>query len=210
VTVASASTTRTEDSLGAALITRGGSAREDKLVPKPANVTFEQAAVVAVSGLTALQGLRDAGRVKQGQHVLIIGASGGVGTFAVQIAKSFGAEASGVCSTAKTDLVSAIGADHVIDYTQGDFADGPQRYDLILDIGGNTPLSRLRRALTPRGTLVIVGGEDSGRWTGLSRQLGALALSPFVRHRLTIGIPKNPASTSNVSPNSSKPVGSLP
>jgi NADPH:quinone reductase-like Zn-dependent oxidoreductase len=165
-------------------------AREDKLVPRPPNVTFAQAAVVAISGLTALQSLRDAGRVKQGQHVLVIGASGGVGTFAVQIAKSFGAEVTGVCSTAKTDLVSSIGADHVIDYTQGDFAEGPQRYDLILDIGGNTPLSRLRRALTPRGTLVIVGGEDSGRWTGLSRQLRALVLSPFVRHRLTIRIPK--------------------
>ncbi len=165
-------------------------AREDKLVPKPANVTFEQAAVVAVSGLTALQSLRDAGRVKQGQHVLIIGASGGVGTFAVQIAKSFGAEVTGVCSTAKADLVSSIGADHVIDYTQSDLTDGPQRYDLILDIGGNTPLSRLRRVLTPRGTLVIVGGEESGRWTGLSRQLRALALSPFVRQRLTIRVPK--------------------
>jgi NADPH:quinone reductase-like Zn-dependent oxidoreductase len=166
------------------------SAREDKLVPKPANITFEQAAVLAISGLTALQSLRDAGRLKAGQHVLIIGASGGVGTFAVQIAKTFAAEVTGVCSTTKTDLVSSIGADHVIDYTRDDFADGPQRYDLILDIGGNSSLSRLRRALTPRGTLVIVGGEDSGRWTGLSRQLRALALSPFVRQRLTIRIPK--------------------
>lgn len=165
-------------------------AREDKLVPKPPTLALERAAVVAISGLTALQSLRDAGRVKSGQHVLVIGASGGVGTFAVQIAKSFGAEVTGVCSTAKTDLVSSIGADHVIDYTQQDFADAAQRYDLILDIGGNAPLSRLRRALTPRGTLVIVGGEDSGRWTGLRRQLRALALSPFVRQRLTIRIPK--------------------
>ena len=165
-------------------------ARQDKLVPKPANITFEQAAVLAVSGLTALQSLRDAGRVQAGQHVLIIGASGGVGTFAVQIAKSFGAEVTGVCSTTKTDLVTSIGADHVIDYTRDDFADGPQRYDLILDIGGNSSLSRLRRALTQRGTLVIVGGEHSGRWTGLSRQLRALALSPFIRQRLTIRIPK--------------------
>jgi NADPH:quinone reductase-like Zn-dependent oxidoreductase len=165
-------------------------ARENKLVLKPPNVTFEQAAVVAISGLTALQSLRDAGRVKQGQHVLVIGASGGVGTFGVQLAKSFGAQVTGVCSTAKTDLVSSIGADQVIDYTQGDFANGPQHYDLILDIGGNTPLSRLRRALAPRGTLVIVGGEDNGRWTGLSRQLRALALSPFVRQRLTIRFPK--------------------
>jgi NADPH:quinone reductase-like Zn-dependent oxidoreductase len=159
-------------------------------VPKPTNITLEQAAVVAISGLTALQSLRDAGRVKPEQHVLVIGASGGVGTFAVQIAKSLGAKVTGVCSAAKADLVSAIGADHVIDYTQGDFADGPQRYDLILDIAGNSPLSRLRRILTPRGTLVIVGGEDSGRWTGLSRQLRAVALSPFVRQRLTIRIPK--------------------
>jgi NADPH:quinone reductase-like Zn-dependent oxidoreductase len=166
------------------------SAREDKLVPTPANLAPERASVVAVSGLTALQSLRDAGRVQPGHHVLVIGASGGVGTFAVQIAKACGAEVTGVCSTAKTDLVASIGADHVIDYTRNDFADGAQRYDVILDIGGNTSLSRLRRALKPRGTLVIVGGEDSGRWTGLSRQLRALALSPFVRQRLTIRVPK--------------------
>ena len=160
-------------------------AREDKLARKPANLTFGQAAAVAVSGLTALQGLRDAGRLRPGQHVLIIGASGGVGTFAVQIAKALGARVTGVCSTAKTGLVSSIGADHVLDYTRDDFADGSQRYDLILDIGGNSPLARLRRALTPGGTLVIVGGEDGGRWTGMSRQLRALARSPFTRQRLT-------------------------
>jgi NADPH:quinone reductase-like Zn-dependent oxidoreductase len=160
-------------------------ARADKLTHKPANLTFDQAAAVAVSGLTALQGLRDAGRVRPGQHVLITGASGGVGTFAVQIAKALGARVTGVCSTAKTGLVSSIGADHVLDYTRDDVADGSQRYDLILDIGGNSPLSRLRRALTPAGTLVIVGGEDGGRWTGMSRQLRALALSPFTRQRLT-------------------------
>jgi NADPH:quinone reductase-like Zn-dependent oxidoreductase len=165
-------------------------AREDRLVPKPSNITLEQAAVVAISGLTALQSLRDAGRVKAGQRVLIIGASGGVGTFAVQIAKTFGADVTGVCSTSKTDLVTSIGADHVIDYTQDDFADGQQRYDLILDIGGNSPLARLRDALTPRGTLVIIGGEDSGRWTGMRRQLHALAVSPLARQRLTIRIPK--------------------
>jgi NADPH:quinone reductase-like Zn-dependent oxidoreductase len=161
-------------------------AREGKLARKPADLTFGQAAAVAVSGLTALQGLRDAGRLQPGQHVLIIGASGGVGTFAVQIAKAFGAQVTGVCSTAKTGLVASIGADHVIDYSQDDFADGPQRYDLILDLGGNSPLSRLRRALTPAGTLVIVGGEDGGRWTGMGRQLRAVALSPFVRQRLTM------------------------
>ncbi len=162
------------------------SAREDKLARKPANLTFDQAAAVGVSGLTALQGLRDAGRVESGQHVLIVGASGGVGTFAVQIAKAFGAKVTGVCSTAKLDLVRSIGADHVVDYTKDDFANGPQRYDLVVDIGGNSPLSRLRRALTPRRTLVIVGGEDSGRWLGMGRQLRALALSPFVPQRLTM------------------------
>ncbi len=161
-------------------------AREDKLARKPANLTFGQAAAAAVSGLTALQALRDAGRLQPGQHVLIIGASGGVGTFAVQIAKAFGAQVTGVCSTAKTGLVASTGADHVIDYSQDDFADGRQRYDLILDLGGNSPLSRLRRALTPAGTLVIVGGEDGGRWTGMDRQLRALARSPFVRQRLTM------------------------
>jgi NADPH:quinone reductase-like Zn-dependent oxidoreductase len=160
-------------------------ARQDKLVPKPADLSFEQAAAVAVSGLTALQGLRDAGHLQQGQHVLIIGASGGVGTFAVQIAKALGAEVTGVCSAAKTGLVASIGADHVIDYAKTDFADGTQRYDLILDLAGNTPLPRLRRALTPAGTLVIVGGEDAGRWTGMGRQLRAAALSPFVHQRLT-------------------------
>jgi NADPH:quinone reductase-like Zn-dependent oxidoreductase len=160
-------------------------ARADKLAGKPASLTLDQAAAVAVSGLTALQGLRDAGRVQPGQHVLIIGASGGVGTFAVQIAKALGALVTGVCSTAKTGLVSSIGADNVIDYTHDHFWDGRQRYDLILDIGGNAALSRLRHVLTPAGTLVIVGGEDSGRWTGMSRQLRALTLSLFVRQRLT-------------------------
>jgi NADPH:quinone reductase-like Zn-dependent oxidoreductase len=161
-------------------------ARQDKLARRPATLAFDQAAAVAVSGLTALQGLRDAGRLQPGQHVLIIGASGGVGTFAVQIARALGAQVTGVCSTAKTGLVASIGADHVIDYSRDDFADGSRRYDLILDIGGSTPLSRLRRALTPAGTLVIAGGEDGGRWTGMGRQLRALALSPFVRQRLTM------------------------
>ena len=164
-------------------------APENKLAPKPANLTFEQAAVLAISGLTALQGLRDRGKVKPGQKVLIIGASGGVGTYAVQLAKAFGAEVTGVCSTAKVELVRSIGADHVIDYTREDFADGSRRYDLILDIGGNSTLSRLRRALAPKGTLVIVGGEG-GKWTGMSRQLRALALSPLVRQRLTMFVNK--------------------
>jgi NADPH:quinone reductase-like Zn-dependent oxidoreductase len=160
-------------------------AREDKLAPKPASLTFEQAAVVAISGLTALQGLRDHGRVEPEQRVLIIGASGGVGTYAVQIAKAFGAEVTGVCSTTKVDIVRSIGADHVIDYTRVDFAEGEPRYDLILDIGGNSSLARLRRALTPKGTLVIVGGETDGRWLGgTDRQLRAMMLSPFVGQKL--------------------------
>jgi NADPH:quinone reductase-like Zn-dependent oxidoreductase len=166
-------------------------ARPDKLARKPTGLAFAQAAAVAVSGLTALQGLRDAGRLRPGQHVLITGASGGVGTYAVQIAKALGAEVTGVCSTAKAGLVSSIGADHVLDYTRDDFAAGPQRYDLILDIGGNAALSRLRHALTAAGTLVIVGGEDGGRWTGMSRQLRALALSPFTRQRLTTFISRH-------------------
>ncbi len=162
-------------------------APENKLAPKPANLTFEQAAVVAISGLTALQALRDHGRVEAGQKVLVIGASGGVGTYAVQLAKAFGAEVTGVCSTTKADMVRSLGADHVIDYTRDDFADGRQRYDLILDIGGNSSLARLRRALTPKGTLVIVGGETGGRWLGgLDRQLRALLLSPFVGQKLTM------------------------
>jgi NADPH:quinone reductase-like Zn-dependent oxidoreductase len=166
-------------------------AREDKLARKPANLTFDQAAAVAVSGLTALQSLTGIGHIEPGQHVLIVGASGGVGTFAVQIARALGAEVTGVCSTTKLELVRSIGADRVIDYTQDDFATGRERYDLILDIGGNSPLSRLRRVLTPRGTLVIVGGEDGGRWTGgFGRQLRTVALSPFVRQRLTMKTPR--------------------
>jgi NADPH:quinone reductase-like Zn-dependent oxidoreductase len=160
-------------------------ALEDKLAPRPANLTFEQAAAIAISGLTALQGLRDHGKVRPGQKVLVIGASGGVGTFAVQIAKAFGAHVTGVCSTTKVDMVRSIGADHVIDYTREDFAEGDQRYDLILDIGGNSSLSRLRRVLAPQGTLVIVGGEGGGRWLGgTDRQLRALMLSPFVGQKL--------------------------
>jgi NADPH:quinone reductase-like Zn-dependent oxidoreductase len=157
----------------------------DKLAPKPANLAYEEAAAVPISGITALQAVRDHGRVQAGQKVLIVGASGGVGTFAVQIAKAFGAEVTGVCSTAKVDLVRAIGADHVVDYTREDFADGKLRYDVILDIGGNRRLSHLRRALTAPGRLVIVGGETDGRWLGGSdRQIRALALSPFVGQKL--------------------------
>jgi NADPH:quinone reductase-like Zn-dependent oxidoreductase len=161
-------------------------ALESKLAPRPAKLSFEQAAVLAISGLTALQGVRDRGHVAPGQEALIIGASGGVGTYALQLAKAFGAEVTGVCSTAKVEMVRSIGADHVIDYTQEDFAAGEHRYDVILDIGGNAPLSRLRRALAPKGTLVIAGGETGGRWLGgTDRQLRALVLSRFVDQKLT-------------------------
>jgi NADPH:quinone reductase-like Zn-dependent oxidoreductase len=161
-------------------------ARPDKLVLKPANVTFEQAAAVPISGLSALQAIRDDGRLQPGQRVLIIGAGGGVGTFAVQIAKALGADVTGVCSTDKVDLVRSIGADDVIDYTRQDFTDAGARYDLIVDNAGRRKLSHLRRALTPKGTLVIVGGEGGGRWTGgfLRGVLRAPILSLFVGQRL--------------------------
>jgi NADPH:quinone reductase-like Zn-dependent oxidoreductase len=159
-------------------------ARQDKLVPKPTGLSFEQAATVAVSGLAAIKGLHT-GRIAAGQKVLIIGASGGVGTYAVQLAKAFGAKVTGVASTGKVGLVRSIGADEVIDYTRADFADGRQHYDLILDIGGNSRLSRLRRALTPKGTLVIAGSEGA-RWTGVGRQTRALMLSLVVPQRLTM------------------------
>jgi NADPH:quinone reductase-like Zn-dependent oxidoreductase len=159
-------------------------ARAGLLARKPANLSFERAASVPVSGVTALQAVRKA-QVQQGQRVLIVGASGGVGTFAVQIAKAFGAEVTGVCSTAKTDMVRSLGADHVIDYARDDFTNGEQRYDVILDTGGNRRLSHLRRALTPQGTLVIVGGETGGRWLGgFERSLGAVLLSPLVSQKL--------------------------
>ena len=166
-------------------------ARQDKIAPKPANLTFEQAAAVPTSGSTALQALRDAGKVQPRQTVLIIGAAGGVGSFAVQIAKAFGAHVTGVCSTTKVELVRSIGADDVIDYTRDDFAETGQRYDLILDIAGNRSLSHLRRGLAPRGTLVIVGGEGGGRWFGgIDRQLRAQMLSPFVSQKLGTFIAK--------------------
>jgi NADPH:quinone reductase-like Zn-dependent oxidoreductase len=173
-------------------------ARVGLLALKPANLSFEQAAAVPVSGMTALQGVRDRAQLQRGEKVLIIGASGGVGAFAVQIAKAFGAVVTGVCSTAKTDLVRALGADHVIDYAHEDFADGVQTYDVILDIGGNNRLSHLRRALTPGGRLVIVGGETDGRWLGgFDRQLRAIILSPLVSQKLGIlGAKENAADLS--------------
>lgn len=139
---------------------------ENRLALKPANITFEQAAAIPVAGVTALQGLRDKGRIQAGQNVLINGAAGGVGTFAVQIAKSFGAAATAVCSTGSVDLVRSIGADHVIDYTREDVMTGAQRYDLILDCVGNRSLSVWRRVMTAKGTFVAVGARPGGRWVG--------------------------------------------
>ncbi len=153
---------------------------ENKLVLKPANITFEQAAAVPVAAITALQGLRDKGRIQPGQNVLINGAAGGVGTFAVQIAKSFGADVTGVCSTRSVDLVLSIGADHVFDYTREDFTQSGQRYDLIFDCVGSRALSACRRVMTPKGIYVIIGGP-AGRWIGpLAPSLRAFLVSPFV------------------------------
>jgi NADPH:quinone reductase-like Zn-dependent oxidoreductase len=152
---------------------------------KPANLTFEQAAAVPLAALTALQGLRDRGRTQPGQKVLIIGAGGGVGTFAVQIAKWLGAEVTSVCSTGKVDLVRSLGSDHVIDYTREDFVRSGQRYDLVLQLAGTRSPSDCRRALTPTGTLLLSSGESSGRWVGpIGRIVKAAVLSPFVRQRL--------------------------
>jgi len=157
---------------------------QGQLAQKPANLSFEQAAAVPISGFAALQALRDTGGVQPGQQVVVIGASGGVGSFAVQLAKAFGAQVTGVCSTKSVEMVRSIGADHVIDYTQEDFTRTGQRYDLILEMAGNRSLSHLRRALTPKGTLVLVGGSG-GRWfMGIGRTLRAVVVSPFVGQRL--------------------------
>lgn len=161
-------------------------AREDKLAHKPSTLSFDQAAAVPISATTALQGLR-LGRIEAGQKVLIIGASGGVGTYAVQLAKANGAEVTGVCSAAKADLVRSLGADHTLDYATDDVTDGSRRYDLILDIAGNTPLRHLRHALNPTGSLVIVGGESKGNLTGgVGRSLRAPLVSIFVPQRLAM------------------------
>ena len=170
-------------------------ARADKLARKPVSLSFAQAAVVPISAATALQALTDHGRLESGQRVLVIGASGGVGSYAVQLAKALGAEVTGVAGTAKLDLVRSLGAAHVIDYAHEDFADNEARYDLILDIAGNPSLRRLRRALTPTGTAVIVGGEDGGDLTGgMNRTLRALALSPFISQKFANFINKERAS----------------
>jgi NADPH:quinone reductase-like Zn-dependent oxidoreductase len=161
-------------------------APEEKLVRKPANLTFEQAAAVPVSATTAMQAVR-MGRVGAGHRVMVIGASGGVGTYAVQIAKALGAEVTGVCSTSKIDLVRSLGADHIVDYTTDDLTSGSRGYDTVLDIGGNTPLRKLRRILAREGALVIVGGESKGSWTGgFGRSLRAPVWSLVVSQRLTM------------------------
>lgn len=160
---------------------------DDQVVHKPANLTFEQAAAVPIAGCTALIGLRDSAKVRPGQSVLINGASGGVGTFAVQIAKSFGASVTAVCRTRNVDLVRRIGADHVIDYTRQDFTRVPLRYEVVLDLVGNRTLTDLRRVLTPEGTLVLSGGgvSEGGSIVGpLGLFTKRKLLSPFVRHRL--------------------------
>jgi NADPH:quinone reductase-like Zn-dependent oxidoreductase len=159
-------------------------AREAKLAPMPAGLSAEEAAVVPISGTTALQAVRDHGRVQAGQSVLVIGASGGVGTFAVQLAKAAGAHVTAVGSTEKLDVVRSLGADDVVDYRTTDLLSLGRRFDVVLDIGGNRPLRNLRRLLAPAGTLVIVGGEDGGRWLGMGRQVLALLLSPFSRQTL--------------------------
>jgi NADPH:quinone reductase-like Zn-dependent oxidoreductase len=160
------------------------SADEDNFVTRPSGMSFEQAAAVPMAALTALQGVRDQGRVEPGQKVLINGASGGVGTFAVQIAKWYGAEVTGVCSTRNVDMVRSIGADHVIDYTRDDFADDPRRFDLFLDSAVSRSLSDCRRALTPDGTYVALG-DSGGRWVGgLGRVVQTRVQTPFVRQKL--------------------------
>jgi NADPH:quinone reductase-like Zn-dependent oxidoreductase len=160
------------------------SVSQDALALKPSNTTFEQAAALPISGFTAIQAIRDKGQVQPGQKVLIIGASGGVGTYAVQIAKAYGAEVTGVCGTRNLDMVRSIGADHVIDYTVEDVTESGALYDVILDTAGNRSLSHLRQALAPNGTLIIVGGSGGPWLMGVGRTLQAVVTSPFTSQKL--------------------------
>lgn len=157
---------------------------EATLAHKPTNLTFAEAAAVPISGLTALQGVRDKGAIQSGHRVLVNGAAGGVGTLAVQVARSFGAHVTGVCSTGNVELIRSLGADRVVDYTREDFTASDERYDLILDMVGNRSLAKCRRALRPEGTLVLVGGRGGPWFMGTDRWLKALVLSPFVGQRL--------------------------
>ncbi|AMB60117.1 NAD(P)-dependent alcohol dehydrogenase [Microterricola viridarii] len=160
-------------------------ARADRIAAKPASLSFEQAAALPISAGTALQAVRDSGAVKAGQSVLVIGAAGGVGAFAVQIAKELGARVTGVTSTGKLELVRSLGADQVIDYTRESFTNGSRQFDVIIDTAGHRPVAELRRALTPQGTLVIVGSEvDAPVFGGMGRPVGASLKSPFVGHTL--------------------------
>ncbi|NYD42158.1 NAD(P)-dependent alcohol dehydrogenase [Nocardioides panaciterrulae] len=168
---------------------------QGKVAPKPAELSFEEAAVLPYAAFAALQAVRDHGRVRPGERVLVVGASGAVGSIAVQVAEAAGAEVTAVCGPRGQRLAAEMGADVVIDYTREDFTDGSRHYDVILDVFGRTPIRRLRRALAPRGRLVIVGGE-ADRWIGgLQRQLGAMVLSPFVRQSLRVFVAKENADT---------------
>ena len=164
---------------------------EDNVMATPQGLTFEQAAAVGDSAFTALIAVRDQGRIGRGDAVLINGASGGVGTFAVQMAKSFGADVTAVCSGRNAELVRSLGADEVVDYTREDFGDRGRRYDVMLDLIGNRPLAECRRLLAPRGTYVVVGVKDLGRWFGLARQFKALVTSPFVRQKMRVFVCKH-------------------
>lgn len=173
-------------------------APRSKVAHKPPELTFEQAAVLPYASFAALQAVRDHGKVKPGQQVLVVGASGAVGSITVQLAKAFGAEVTGVCGPRGVDVARSLGADHVIDYTREDFTEGGRRYDVVLDVFGRTPVRRLRRLLTPHGRLVIVGGEGD-RWIGgIHRQLGAMLLSPFVGQQLRVFVAKEDAETLRV------------
>ena len=194
---AEVSTLRTGDEVfgtGTGTFAEFAVARADRLVIKPSNVSFVDAATVGDSGITALQAIRDIGKVRDGERVAIVGASGGVGSFAVQIAKAYGASVTGVASGAKLDLLRTIGAVDVIDYRREDFTDGTYQFDVVVDIAGNRPLQRLRRALTRNGRLVVTGGENGGRVLGgIERNLAAHLLSPFVTQRLRAFVTRNRA-----------------